>query len=71
MLAEQSVPVFDPIDTPPADAALMVRARWRLPIGPVRNLTRWLESAGCLVLEEDFGTPGGESLPPEKPELVT
>lgn len=55
--ADQSVPVFDPIDTPPATAALMVRAQWRMPIGPVRNLTRWLESAGCLVLEEDFGTP--------------
>lgn len=56
MRAEQTVPTFDPIDTTPAQAALMVRAQWRLPIGPVRQLTRWLESAGCIVLEEDFGT---------------
>lgn len=54
--AEQSVPTFDPIDTSPAQAALMVRAQWRLPAGPVRRLTRWLESAGCVILEEDFGT---------------
>ncbi|EUA32506.1 hypothetical protein I552_9755 [Mycobacterium xenopi 3993] len=24
--------------------------------GPVVNLTRWMEAAGCLVFEEDFGT---------------
>lgn len=56
MRAEQSVPTFDPIDTPPVEAALMVRAQWRLPVGPVRHLTRWLESAGCVILEEDFGS---------------
>ncbi|EWC61901.1 Zn peptidase with DNA binding [Actinokineospora spheciospongiae] len=56
MRAEQSVPTFDPLDTPPAEAALMVRAQWRMPVGPVRNLMRWLESAGCVIFEEDFGT---------------
>ncbi|OXM51461.1 helix-turn-helix domain-containing protein [Amycolatopsis alba] len=56
MRAEQSVPTFDPIDTTPEQAALMVRAQWRLPVGPVRHLARWLESAGCVILEEDFGT---------------
>ena len=34
----------------------MVRMQWRMPIGPVRGLVRWLEAAGCLVIEEDFGT---------------
>lgn len=24
--------------------------------GPVVNLTRWIEAAGCLIFEEDFGT---------------
>jgi Zn-dependent peptidase ImmA (M78 family) len=56
MRAEQTVPTFDPIDTAPAEAALMVRAQWRMPIGPVRHLTRWLEAAGCVIVEEDFGT---------------
>jgi Zn-dependent peptidase ImmA (M78 family) len=29
---------------------------WKMPIGPVRSLVRWLESAGCIVIEEDFET---------------
>jgi len=47
---------FDPDDTTPADAARMLRAQWRMPIGPVRNLTRWIESAGVIVIEEPMGT---------------
>lgn len=39
--AEQSVPTFDPIDTTPAEAALMVRAQWRLPVGPVHHDQCW------------------------------
>jgi Zn-dependent peptidase ImmA (M78 family) len=54
--AEQAVPTFDPIDIPPIEAALMVRAQWRMPTGPVRGLVRWLEAAGCVIVEEDFGT---------------
>lgn len=54
--SEQSVPTFDTLDTTPAEAARMVRAQWRMPIGPVRHLMRWLESAGCVIFEEDFGT---------------
>jgi Zn-dependent peptidase ImmA (M78 family)/DNA-binding XRE family transcriptional regulator len=56
MHAQQSVPRFDPVDVLPSDAARMVRMQWRMPIGPVRNMTRWLESAGCLIVEQDFGT---------------
>ncbi|MFD2078478.1 Zn-dependent peptidase ImmA, M78 family [Actinopolymorpha cephalotaxi] len=54
--AEHRLPTFDPEYTRPEDAARMVCAQWRLPMGPVTNLTRWLESAGCLVVEKDFGT---------------
>ncbi|MEB3072068.1 helix-turn-helix domain-containing protein [[Mycobacterium] vasticus] len=50
------MPTFDPDETTPADAARMVRAQWRMPIGPVRNLTRWIESAGVIVIEERLGT---------------
>ncbi len=50
------IPTFDPDDTTPADAAKMVRAQWRMPIGPVRNLTRWIESAGVIVIQEHLGT---------------
>lgn len=55
--SENRIPTFDPEFTVPEDAARMVRAQWRMPIGPVVNLVRWLECAGCLVFEEDFGTP--------------
>jgi Zn-dependent peptidase ImmA (M78 family) len=50
------LPTFDPLDVSPAEAARLVRMQWRMPVGPVRNLTAWLEGAGCLVIEEDFGT---------------
>jgi len=54
--ADQRIPTFDPDDTPPPDAARLVRMQWRMPVGPVRNLARWIEAAGCLIIEEDFGT---------------
>ncbi len=50
------VPTFDPDETSPADAARLVRAQWRMPIGGVRHLMRWLEAAGVLVVLEPFGT---------------
>lgn len=53
--AEQRVPRFDPLEVSPEDAARMVRMQWRMPLGPVRSLVRWLEAAGCLIIEEDFG----------------
>lgn len=46
----------DPDEHSPGDAASMLRAAWRMPIGPVRNVIRWVESAGVIVVEEDFGT---------------
>lgn len=47
---------IDPEEHSPSEAAAMLRAAWRLPIGPIRNLTRWIESAGIIVVEEHFGT---------------
>lgn len=54
--AEQRIPTFDPVDTQASDAARFVRMQWRMPSGPVRHLTQWLESAGCVLIEEHFGT---------------
>jgi Zn-dependent peptidase ImmA (M78 family)/DNA-binding XRE family transcriptional regulator len=56
IMSEQHVPTFDPEDVPAQHAARLIRAQWRMPLGPVVNLTRWLEGAGVLVFEEDFGT---------------
>ena len=49
------IPSFDPMCHSVSTIAWMTRAQWKMAIGPVRNLTGWLESAGCLVLEWDFG----------------
>ena len=54
--AEQHVPTFDLLEVTPDDAARYVRAQWRMPAGPVRHLVSWLESAGCVVIAEDFET---------------
>jgi Zn-dependent peptidase ImmA (M78 family)/transcriptional regulator with XRE-family HTH domain len=56
MRASKQLPVYDPIDTSPAEAARYVRMQWQMPSGPVRNLIQWAEAAGCIVFEEDFGT---------------
>jgi Zn-dependent peptidase ImmA (M78 family)/DNA-binding XRE family transcriptional regulator len=54
--AEQSIPQLDPIDVDPAAAARIVRMQWRMPVGAVHGLVRWMEAAGCIIVEEDFGT---------------
>jgi Zn-dependent peptidase ImmA (M78 family)/transcriptional regulator with XRE-family HTH domain len=53
---------FEPIDIQSfnGDAcaiARRVRAAWRLPEGPVQNVTAAIESAGGVVMLCDFGTP--------------
>jgi Zn-dependent peptidase ImmA (M78 family)/transcriptional regulator with XRE-family HTH domain len=55
--SSQRVPSFSPFDTNPEHAAVMLRMQWHMPAGPVRGLIRWIEAAGCIVIEEDFGTP--------------
>ena len=56
MRAEFAMPSYEPAEYTPATAAQLVRAQWRMPIGPVKGLIRWVEAAGCLVIEKDFGT---------------
>lgn len=60
--APNRVPGFDPIDVDPEEAALITRMQWKMPIGPVRNVTQWLESAGIVVHEADFGTTRVDAL---------
>ncbi len=40
----------------PAHIARMLRSAWKLPPGPIHNLTDAIEGAGGLVLRCDFGT---------------
>jgi Zn-dependent peptidase ImmA (M78 family)/transcriptional regulator with XRE-family HTH domain len=62
LTATYEVPRFDPFDTTPSEAARLVRMNWRMPSGPVRNLTRWVEAAGCVIIKEDLGTSRVEGL---------
>lgn len=47
----------DDYDRSPQRVAQMLRSLWRVPRGPVPNLVRVLESAGCVVVFRHFGTP--------------
>ena len=53
---------LDPLDYEPEVAARLTRAQWGMTMGPVRGVTGWMESAGCVVLEWDFGTPRIDAL---------
>ena len=53
---ELTVPWFDPFEYDPSTAARLLRMQWHMPSGPVRDLTRWMEAAGCLIIVADFGT---------------
>lgn len=46
---------LDSFGRSPATVARAVRAAWNLPVGPVKNLTALLESAGILVIPCSFG----------------
>lgn len=46
----------------PEDAAAMVRARWNLPAGPIRDLVGAIEAAGGIVFRFPFGTTQIDSI---------
>lgn len=54
--ADYSIPLLDPLEIDPASAARICRMQWRMPVGPVKSIVQWMEGAGCVVIEEDFGT---------------
>ena len=47
---------IDFYDDDPEKIARTVRASMNLPAGPVFNLTKTLEDAGCVIVSHDFGT---------------
>lgn len=54
----------------PAEIAKTVRSFWKLPPGPVQNLTRAIEDAGGVVLRCDFGTRDVDALSQFLPDGV-
>jgi Zn-dependent peptidase ImmA (M78 family) len=47
---------LDELDGDIEQAAQLVRRTWRLPMGPVRDLTAAVEAAGGIIAELNFGT---------------
>lgn len=53
--------------------ASIVRAHWKLPRGPIKNVTRLLEQAGIIVADSDFhgaGVSGVTFAAPGRPPIV-
>jgi Zn-dependent peptidase ImmA (M78 family)/DNA-binding XRE family transcriptional regulator len=59
----------------PEEAARAVRAMWRVPIGPIRDICRLIENAGGVVVRTEFQTPRisaiSQWVPGERPIFVT
>lgn len=55
LAATLAMPGFDPFAVGPATAAQMTRTQWKMPAGPVRSLTRWVEATGSVVFLTDLG----------------
>ena len=56
----------------PEDVAMMVRASWNMPLGPVKNLVGVIEEAGGIVFRFPFGTPDVDAMsiwPDDTPPL--
>jgi Zn-dependent peptidase ImmA (M78 family)/DNA-binding XRE family transcriptional regulator len=45
---------LDPLSDDPEEAAQNLRRAWRIPPGPVANLTSFIEAAGTVILRTDF-----------------
>ncbi|MDN6227262.1 helix-turn-helix domain-containing protein [Corynebacterium flavescens] len=51
------LPHLDPDDGyTPERAAQIVRSEWGMPIGPVRQIYKWIEAAGVFAFERDLST---------------
>lgn len=57
----------------PEKVAAVVRAHWKLPRGPIKNLTRIMEQSGIIVADSDFhgaGVSGVTFAVPGRPPIV-
>lgn len=61
---EREFPIMDVEDysNGEVEIAKLLRAKWKLPLGPVHNIASCLESAGGIIFECDFATPKMDSL---------
>jgi len=54
----KDLPFIDPDECPGGapEVAQRVRRLWNIPRGPIKNLTKLVEDAGCIVVHFEFGT---------------
>jgi len=52
-----------------AEVARAVRAMWRIPRGPIRNVTTLIEDAGGIVTHFDFAADGIDAISRQIPEM--
>lgn len=62
---------LDDYNGDPEAIAEMVRRVWKVPSGPIRNLTEVIERAGCVVFSCDFQPTGVDGLTLQAPGLPT
>lgn len=56
-ISEYKIPSYDPDESEgPINVARAVRAFWKLPSGPIKNLAMAVEDAGGIIIPYNFGT---------------
>lgn len=72
-LGIRGLPTFLPGDGGAKAVAQKLRQEWELPVGPVRNLTKLVEEAGCVIVDFPFPSSKLDGLcirAPEKPPII-
>lgn len=68
---ELSLPIMD-IDEFDGDAeriAELLRRNWLVPMGPMKDLVGWVESAGCIVIHCDFAALSVDGVTVSSPDM--
>lgn len=60
---------LEDVNNDPEMAARIIRSSWRLPPGPIQNLTAAIEGAGGVVIRCDFGTEKVDAVSQWLPDL--
>ena len=47
---------LDDLDITPSEAAKRLRRHWKMPRGPINNMTQLIEDSGIIVIHRDLGT---------------
>jgi Zn-dependent peptidase ImmA (M78 family) len=69
-IPSEPVPIVDVEGhTTPGEIAELLRARWRIPPGPIEDVTEIIERHGIFVIESDFAAPKIDAISLARDEL--